>query len=109
MAALIILTVLIIGFLIMWTKFNADETKSINNRWEKLLKAEDVKENNFAKIKYAIVSKLDESVDEIKGVNSFVWDRQDETLKLCNMENRIISIYKLSDISNVYFVREGDE
>lgn len=109
MIGLIVAVVFAIIVLAVWTKFNINESKDLSGRWESMVKAEEESENTFRKIKTAVVSLNNGQIDEIHGVYRYSWATVEKSLFLWNKEGKAVSIYNLSEITDVHFIREGDK
>src|SRR6185312_2482783 len=86
-------------FLLIWTKFNISEHKSISARWSELMVKEEERENNFKGIKFALVSLIDGSSEKINDVSFYTWNKETESMILYNAEEKAIAIYQLSKIT----------
>lgn len=105
----IIIVGLIVGILLLfWTKFNMSEHKDIGRRWEEVLAAENLRNNNFRKIKSVEVVLSNGETNGHQNVLYYQWDVDDNRVALYNSEDKAIAIYKLSEVDAVYFTREGE-
>jgi hypothetical protein len=90
--------------MVAWTKFNYDETKNNNRRTERILDAEDRKENTFRKIRQINVRTTSGKIYEYPGVVAYA--RDGDEWQIINEESKLVAVFERREVEGLEFVRE---